>query len=281
MRSFLVSYPVLLLVLISVASTLAWIPSHRINVPTQTPLTQHAAAPITLDGKEIRAPLTPLGNLVLVRVKDTLTATGGGILLPDQSKERPTEGVVVEAGPGKIHPLTGVRIENPIKPGVSVLYGKFDGRPLEYQGDECQVIRDDDVLLYYTGVSMKVDTVTPVRDYVLVKIDENKYGDKPLQTKSGVVIASQVVKDDAPCEGVVIKVGEGRMASNGKLTTPPVQSGDYVKFKDYAGNGVMIEGKPFSVVKMGDILCTLSEAEKEEILEDLAATAAAASEDAA
>ncbi|EEC43686.1 predicted protein, partial [Phaeodactylum tricornutum CCAP 1055/1] len=90
--------------------------------------------------------LTPLGNLVLVRVKDTLTATGGGILLPDQSKERPTEGVVVEAGPGKIHPLTGVRIENPIKPGVSVLYGKFDGRPLEYQGDECQVIRDDDVL---------------------------------------------------------------------------------------------------------------------------------------
>ena len=37
-----------------------------------------------LDGQEIRGPITPLGNFVLVRTKDTLSATGGGILLPDQ-----------------------------------------------------------------------------------------------------------------------------------------------------------------------------------------------------
>jgi len=42
----------------------------------------------TLDGKNIRGPITPLGNFVLVRTKDTLSATDGGILLPDQAKER-------------------------------------------------------------------------------------------------------------------------------------------------------------------------------------------------
>jgi len=63
-----------------------------------------------------------------VKVRDTLTATEGGILLPDQSKERPTEGLVVAAGPGKVHPFTAVRIHNPIKEGMSVLYGKVNVR---------------------------------------------------------------------------------------------------------------------------------------------------------
>ena len=62
----------------------------------------------TLDGKKIRGPITPLGNFILVRTKDTLSATDGGILLPDQAKECATEGKVVAAGPGKLHPHTGV-----------------------------------------------------------------------------------------------------------------------------------------------------------------------------
>lgn len=212
----------------------------------------------TLDGQEIRGPINPMGNAIFVKVKDTLTATTGGILLPDQAKERPTEGLVVAAGPGKIHPFTGVRITNPIENGVSVVYGKFDGRPVDYNGDECQMIRDDDVLLYYKGVTLKYETVVPVRDYVLIAL-EDKYGDGPMQTSSGVVIAAQVMKDEVPCEGVVAKVGEGRMASDGSLTKAPVKSGDVVKFKDYAGNDIMIEGKPYSVVKMVDILCTIND----------------------
>jgi chaperonin GroES len=205
-----------------------------------------------------------MGNTIFVKVKDTLSATTGGILLPDQAKERPTEGVVVAAGPGKLHPHTGIRITNPIPEGVSVLYGKFDGRPVEYKGEECQMIRDDDVLLYYEGVTLKYETATPVRDWVLIAL-ESKFGAEPLQTKSGVVIAAQVMKDAVPCEGVVAKVGEGRMAANGQLTPSPVQPGDVVKFKDYAGNDVMIEGKPYSVVKMVDILCTVNQDSVEQL----------------
>lgn len=75
----------------------------------------------TLDGQDIRGPIVPVGNILVVKVKDTLTATGGGILLPDQSKQRPTEGLVVAAGPGRIHPHTAVRIVNPVSTGVSVV----------------------------------------------------------------------------------------------------------------------------------------------------------------
>jgi chaperonin GroES len=249
--------PLLLLAAASIAN--AWLPSTNPSTAARTSTTARSAlstGAITLDGSEIRGPITPLGNLVLVKIKDTLTATGGGILLPDQSKERPTEGLVVEAGPGKLHPITGVRIENPVKAGMSVLYGKFDGRAVEYKGDECQYIRDDDVLLYYTGVTMNYATSTPVRDYVLVEFPKES-SDKQLQTKSGVVLAASVMKDASPCQGRVVKIGQGRMDSLGKLTTSPVQPGDLVKFKDYAGNEVIIEGKLYSVVKMVDILCTL------------------------
>jgi chaperonin GroES len=252
------------LLLLSAASIAnAWMPSTlpRTSASTTARSAALATGAITLDGSEIRGPITPLGNLVLVKVKDTLTATGGGILLPDQSKERPTEGLVVEAGPGKLHPITGVRIENPVQPGMSVLYGKFDGRNVEYKGDECQYIRDDDVLLYYTGVTMKLETAMPVRDYVLVEMP--KSNSDQLQTKSGVVIAASVMKEDTPCQGRAVKIGEGRMDSLGNLTKSPVQPGDLVKFKDYAGNGVMIEGKMYSVVRMLDILCTLPQPAEE------------------
>lgn len=42
------------------------------------------ASAITLDGEKLRAPISPVGNYVLVRNKETLSATSGGILLPDQ-----------------------------------------------------------------------------------------------------------------------------------------------------------------------------------------------------
>jgi len=223
----------------------------KINNQNNRYETDIGAASLMLDGQAIRGPITPLGNFVLVQTKDTLEATGGGILLPDQSKERPTEGVVIAAGPGKLHPHTGVRIHNPVSKGMSVLYGKFDGTPLQYDGEQMQMIRDDDVMLFYTGIKMTPDNVTPCRDYVLVKLDEQK-----LETASGIVVAAAVTKDDINCVGVVFKVGEGRLCSTGEFTPSPVSAGDRVKFKDYAGNEIKIDGVEYSLVRMVDILCS-------------------------
>jgi chaperonin GroES len=249
--------------------TFSTLSTPTIDFRSSSVLQSSASSSYTLDGKEIRRAITPLGNFIVVRLKDTLQATSGGILLPDQSKERPTEGVVIESGPGKLHPFTGTRITNPIQKGINVLFGKYDGTPINYNGEECQMIRDDNVLLTYTGVTMRLDDVMPVRDYVLIELNDGSSSSESesesntggvavpgYATRSGIVIASAVMKDLQPCEGIVVKVGEGRMASNGQLTTSPVSVGDAVKFKDYAGNEIQIEGKDYSVVKMVDILCT-------------------------
>ena len=163
------------------------------------------------------------------------------------------------AGPGKLHPHTGIRIHNPVSEGMSVLFGKFDGTTVTYNDETCQMIRDDDVLLYYEGISMSIDNVVPCRDYVMVEIaDEN------LQTSSGIVVASAVTKNNLPCEGSVVKVGEGRLGSKGEFTPSPVAVGDKVKFKDYAGNELMIGKKTYSIVRMVDILCTFNDGESGE-----------------
>jgi len=216
-------------------------------------LNANAMTTTTLDGQEIRGEITPLGNFILVKTKDTLAATGGGILLPDQSQERPTEGEVFSAGPGKLHPHTGVRITNPIGAGMSVLYGKFDGTPMTFNDEPMQMIRDDDVMLHYEGVKMSRGNVTPNRDYVLIKLDEQK-----LETDSGIVVAASVTKDDIPCVGTVFKVGEGRMCSTGEYSASPVSPGDRVKFKDYAGNEIKIDNEAYSLVRMVEILCSSS-----------------------
>jgi chaperonin GroES len=75
----------------------------------------------TLDGQEIRQEITAMNNILFVKVKESISTTTGGIVLPDQSKIRPTEGIVIASGPGKIHPYTGKRITNPIPIGMSVL----------------------------------------------------------------------------------------------------------------------------------------------------------------
>jgi chaperonin GroES len=124
-------------------------------------------------------------------------------------------------------------------------------------------------LLAYTGVTIRLDNVIPIRDYVLIELDSkgnagskgnsgDGSGSNTIATTSGIMIAASVLKDDVPCEGRVVKIGEGRMSSLGTMTPSPVQVGDSVKFKEYAGNDVIIEGVQYSVVKMVDILCTFA-----------------------
>ena len=81
----------------------------------------------SLQGKPIDGPLEPLSNFVLVKVREAAAQTLGGVVLPDQAKEKPTEGTVVACGPGKVHLDTGVKIDMPMSVGDRVLYGKFDG----------------------------------------------------------------------------------------------------------------------------------------------------------
>mmetsp|Transcript_20736 Transcript_20736/g.41633 ORF Transcript_20736/g.41633 Transcript_20736/m.41633 type:complete len:126 (-) Transcript_20736:2265-2642(-) len=125
---------------------------------------------------------------------------------------------------------------------------------MAYNDEKVTMIRDDDILLYYRGVRMTLENVIPCRDYVLVELSKGK-----AETKSGIVVAESVMRDYEPCEGRVVKVGEGRMTSTGEFSESPVKVGDRVKFRDYAGNGVKIDGKEHSLVRMVDILSALED----------------------
>ena len=114
-----------------------------------------------------------MANYVLVKVRESVEQTAGGLYVPDAAKERATEGNVVAAGLGRVHPFTGVHLANPARAGTNVLYGKYDGTELMYDGIAHQLIHDDDILLVYDGAATDatVDNVQVVKDQVLIRLD--------------------------------------------------------------------------------------------------------------
>ena len=138
----------------------------------------------------------------------------------------------------------------PVSPGERVVYGKYDGTEIDYDGEKHALIRDEDILVKWSGEKLTNDNAEVVSDNVLVRVTDSKDG----ETASGLVIAATVEKGKKPSTGEVVKVGPGRMASNGEIMKVDISEGDMVKFRDFAGNEVMIEGEEYSVVRMPDIL---------------------------
>ena len=119
-----------------------------------------------MDGITISSDLQPLQNNLLVKVRPAVGSTAGGIFIPDNAKERPNEGVVIAAGPGRVHPETGLQLNIAVQKGESVVYGKFDGTEMRYNDENHQLIRDDDVLLKFTGPEPTFANSECVKDQV-------------------------------------------------------------------------------------------------------------------
>lgn len=232
-------------VILKAMMTFAFVHQHRHNGLRVSSIVRPAA---TLDDVAIGSPLEPLSNYILVQVASTVDATLGGVLLPDKAKEKPTEGIVVACGPGRTHPDTGVLMPVPVAEGERVLYGKYDGTPVKYNGEDHQLIRDDDVLLAWEG-DFSVDTVRPVRDRILVTVQ--KVEDV---TNSGIALAPGVAEQQKTSTGQVVKLGEGRLASSGTMMPMPVEVGDFVKYRDYAGSDVKIQSEDYVVCRVTDCL---------------------------
>lgn len=203
----------------------------------------------TLEGRQIKGEFKPTNNFLLVKVADVQDETEGGILLTGKSKIKKSEGTVVSVGPGKTHQESGVVFEMPVGEGDGVVFGKFDGTEISYNGEPHTLIRDDDILVKFSGDKLTMDSVDVVRDAVLVYAPN-----KEEETTGGILIAKSSTSESRPSTGEVIKVGPGRMAANGSLMEMDVEVGDMVKFRDYAGNEVEIGGEEYVVVRMIDIL---------------------------
>jgi len=89
--------------------------------------------------------IRPLNDRVLVLRIDEEEKTSGGIIIPDTAKEKPQEGRVVAAGPGKLDD-NGKRIPLEIKEDDRVLFGKYAGTEIKIDGVEHIIMREDDIL---------------------------------------------------------------------------------------------------------------------------------------
>ena len=163
--------------------------------------------------------------------------------------ERPTEGIVIAAGPGRIHPDTAIKMDMAAKTGQSVVYGKYDGSELRYNDINHQMIKDDDILFTYEGTEMKLDLISCVKDQVLIRLPP-----KEDAATSGIILSTPDSKEKKPDRGTVVKIGPGRQAGNGNYMPIQVEPTDKVKFRSFAGNEIKIQGIDYIVVRAYDIL---------------------------
>lgn len=83
--------------------------------------------------------IKPLADRVLVEPAAAEEKTSFGIIIPDTAKEKPQRGIVVAVGAGKKdEPIT-------VKVGDSVLYGKYSGTELSYDGKDYLIMRESDI----------------------------------------------------------------------------------------------------------------------------------------
>jgi chaperonin GroES len=86
----------------------------------------------------------PLQDRILVQPATPEETTAGGIIIPDTAKEKPQEGVVVAAGPGKVSD-SGTAIPLSVKEGDKVLYGKYGGTEITVDGKDMLIMRESDI----------------------------------------------------------------------------------------------------------------------------------------
>ena len=89
--------------------------------------------------------LKPLGDRVVLKVQKEEEQSIGGIVIASNAKEKPTTGEVIAVGNGRILD-NGQRVEPEVKVGQSVVFDKYAGSVVKYEGEEYLVIRENDII---------------------------------------------------------------------------------------------------------------------------------------
>ncbi len=94
--------------------------------------------------------LKPLADRLVVEPLEQEDVTAGGIFLPETAKEKPQQGKVVAAGPGRVDD-DGKRVNMEVKVGDRVLYAKYSGTEIKLDGKKVLILREADVLAVVEG----------------------------------------------------------------------------------------------------------------------------------
>ena len=95
--------------------------------------------------------LAPLADRVVVRALEESEQRRGGLYIPDTAKEKPQQGEVIAAGPGKFDEKGGQRIPMDVKVGDKVLYAKYAGTEFKIDDVEYLIISQKDILAVVEG----------------------------------------------------------------------------------------------------------------------------------
>ncbi len=88
--------------------------------------------------------IAPLADRVVVKALEESETMRGGLYIPDTAKEKPQQGEIVAAGPGRYE--DGKRIPLDVKVGDKVLYGKYSGTEVSVDNEQYLILRESDVL---------------------------------------------------------------------------------------------------------------------------------------
>jgi len=90
--------------------------------------------------------IKPLEDRILVQQLDAEQTTASGLVIPDTAKEKPQEGKVLAVGPGRFDEDGENRIPLDISEGDTVIYSKYGGTEIKYDGQEYLILSARDVL---------------------------------------------------------------------------------------------------------------------------------------
>jgi chaperonin GroES len=90
--------------------------------------------------------IRPLNDRVVIRRKEPLAKSAGGIIIPDNAKEKPVEGEVLAVGPGLVLADTGAYRPMEVKVGDVVLFGKYAGIEVTIEGESLTVMAEIEIL---------------------------------------------------------------------------------------------------------------------------------------
>jgi chaperonin GroES len=89
--------------------------------------------------------LRPLGDRIIIELVESEEKTASGIVLPDTAKEKPQEGKVVAVGTGRVLD-SGERVALEVSEGDRIIFSKYAGTEVKYQGTEYLILRENDIL---------------------------------------------------------------------------------------------------------------------------------------
>ena len=89
--------------------------------------------------------IKPLEDRIVIRQVDSEEKTASGLYIPDAAKEKPQEGEVLALGPGRVDD-NGNRVPVDVKVGDHVIFSRYGGTEVKYDGEELQILSARDVL---------------------------------------------------------------------------------------------------------------------------------------